>query len=221
MVNYMKAIIIFSVLAIPAISFAELPDGGFNFNDWTTTKPAIKATITKPESSTSSVNYWDTTSVGDGGEIPLKQLSWGCGSKCQRDDSGEKWLHDKAVNNSNLQSVRVFLYLDYLSNKAGCLLLKEKFGIDTKSGCRWSLAPNFEQKIIAWIGIRDSQINGMKNSSSVDAINFSHNSIHTATIFHTVNLGISYINPLNDFLLKNRSKRPSTSRFGIYSKFLF
>jgi len=165
-----NSIVLLSLFAIPAISFAELPDGGFNFNDWTTTKPAIKATITKPESSTSSVNYWDTTSVGDGGEIPLKQLSWGCGSKCQSDDSGERWLYNQTVNNSNLDSVRIFMYLDHLSNKAGCLLLKEKFGIDTQSGCRWSLAPNFEQKIIAWIGIRDSQINSMKNSSSVDAI---------------------------------------------------
>jgi hypothetical protein len=63
------------------------------------------------------------------------------------------------------------MYLDYLSNKAGCLLLKEKFDINTKqSGCRWSLVPNFEQKIIKWIDIRDSQIDGMKNSSSVDVI---------------------------------------------------
>lgn len=167
--------VIFSLCAIPAISSAELPTGGFNFKDWTTVKPAEatipeEATIVKSEEPS---NFWDTTSPDTEvkKEVPLKPLSWRCGAKCQAADSGEKYLHDQATNNSHLESVRIFMYLDHLSNKAGCILLEVKYGINTqKSECRWSLVPAFEQKILIWIGVRDSQINSMKNNSSVDVI---------------------------------------------------
>jgi len=165
-----KILILVLVLSLSSVAVrADMPKT-LEFNDWAKLKPAQPSIPIKPPKPTpkGNENYWDTSNDE---VIPFKPLMWSCGKKCRKANSGEKWLWDQVQNHSDVESVRIFAFIDDLSNKAACLILEKKYHVDTKKrGCKWSHVPEFEKKIIAWINVRDSQIDSMKNNKSIDVV---------------------------------------------------